>query len=190
MITPSQLRPGIAIRYQGQLYKVIAAEYHSGQGKMGGAAHAHLQNLETRTHWEHSFRAELRIEDVPIERKNLEFLYDGSDDCTFMDPDSFEQLEIPKTIVGERAPFLEAGMRIGVEFVEGRAVNVLFPDILDVRIADTAPPMHAQTDSAFKRAVLGNGVEVMVPQFVKTGDMIRLDLVTMKYMDRSKVKNA
>ena len=187
MITPSQLRPGIAIRYEGQTYKVLLAEYHSGQGKMGGAAHARLQNLETGTLWEHSFRADLRIEDIPVERKTLEFLYESSGDCCFMDPGSFEQLEIPKTIVGERAAFLEAGMRLGIEFIEGRAVSVLFPDILEVRIADTAPPMHAQTDSAFKRAVLGNGIEVMVPQFVKSGDMIRLDLVTMKYMDRAKL---
>jgi elongation factor P len=67
-------------------------------------------------------------------------------------------------------------------------VGVLFPDVLEVKIADTAPAMHQQADSAFKPARLPNGVEVMVPQFVKTGDLIRLDLQNMKYMDRAKAK--
>jgi elongation factor P len=77
-------------------------------------------------------------------------------------------------------------MRLVVEFVEGRAVSVVFPDVIEVKIAETAPPMHQQQDSAFKAARLENGIEVLVPQFVKTGDMIRLDLQTMKYMDRVK----
>jgi len=67
-------------------------------------------------------------------------------------------------------------------------VGVLFPDVLEVRIADTAPAMHQQADSAFKPARLPNGLEVMVPQFVKTGDMIRLDLQNMRYMDRAKAE--
>jgi elongation factor P len=69
-------------------------------------------------------------------------------------------------------------------------VGVLFPDILEVRIADTAPAMHQQVDSTFKPAKLENGIEVMVPQFVKTGDVIRLDLGTMKYVDRVKMTGA
>jgi elongation factor P len=77
-------------------------------------------------------------------------------------------------------------MKLAVDFVEGRPVSVLFPDVLEGKIADTAPPAHQQADAAHKPAKLENGVEVMVPQFVKTGDVIRLDLQTMKYMDRAK----
>ena len=176
----------MAIKYEGQKYRVIAAEYHPGQGKMGGTAHARLQNLTTGTFWEHSFRSDLKIEDIDVERRSLEFLYDEGDRCCFMDPESYEQTEVANAVIGPRSSFLTPGMSIPVEFVEGRAVNVMFPDILEVKITDTAPPMHQQADSAFKAAKLENGVEVMVPQFVKTGDMIRLDLQTMKYMDRVK----
>jgi elongation factor P len=105
-----------------------------------------------------------------------------------MNPATYEQVEIPKALVGARAPFLLAGMSLPIEFVEGRAVNVIFPDIVEIKIADTAPPTHQQQDSAFKTAELENGVDVMVPQFVKTGDVIRLDLQTMKYMDRVKAE--
>jgi len=79
-------------------------------------------------------------------------------------------------------------MKVSVEFVAGRPVGVLFPGVLEVKIADTAPPIHQQ-DNTFKPAKLGNGVEVMVPQFIKTGDAIRLDFATMKYMDRVKGKH-
>jgi elongation factor P len=188
MITASQLRPGNAIRFQGQPYKIISVEYHPGQGKMGGAAHARLQNLDTGTFWEHSFRSEMKLDEIALERRPLEFLYADAGHCCFMDPLTYDQTEVENQIVGERASFLEPGMKLGVEFVEGRPVGVLFPDVLEVKIADTAPPMHQQVDSAFKSARLPNGVEVMVPQFVKTGDMIRLDLQTMKYMDRARAE--
>src|ERR1017187_2411342 len=170
MVIASQLRAGMAIKYQGQDYKVIAAEYHPGQGQMGGATHARMQNLSTGTFWEHSFRSDLKLDDIAVERLTLEFLYADSDICFFMNPDSYEQTEVPKTTVGEQAQFLEAGMRLGVEFVDGKPVGVLFPDFLEVKIADTAPPMRQQVDSTFKLAKLENGVEVMVPQFLKTGD--------------------
>ena len=71
MINASQLRIGTAIRYQGQDYRVAAAEYHPGQGKMGGVTHARLQNLTTGTFWEHSFRSNLKLEDMPMERQSL-----------------------------------------------------------------------------------------------------------------------
>ena len=188
MITASQLRSGTAIRFEGQPYKVISADYHPGQGKMGGVAHARLQNLNTGTFWEHSFRSELKLEELSVERRPLEFLYADANQCCFMDPQTYEQTEIENEIVGDRASFLDPGMKLSVEFVEGRPIGVLFPDVLEVKIADTAPPMHQQADSAFKPARLPNGVEVMVPQFVKTGDMIRLDLQSRKYMDRAKAE--
>jgi elongation factor P len=186
VVIASQLRPGMAIKYEGQSYKVVAADYHPGQGKMGGATHARLQNLNTHTFWEHSFRSDLKLEELPVSRETLEFLYSDTGMCVFMNPETYEQTEIQDELVGRQASFLTAGMRLTVEFVDGRAVAVVFPDVLEVKIADTAPAMHQQQDSTFKPAKLENGVEVMVPQFVKTGDVIRLDMRTLKYMERAK----
>jgi translation elongation factor P/translation initiation factor 5A len=121
MVAASQLRPGTAIRFQGQPYKIISVDYHPGQGKMGGVAHARLQNLDTGTFWEHSFRSEMKLDEISLDRRPLEFLYADADHCCFMDPQSYEQTEIENQIVGERASFLEAGMKLSVEFVEGRA---------------------------------------------------------------------
>jgi elongation factor P len=187
MITASQLRVGMAIKYEGQRYKVVAAVYHPGQGQMGGATHSRLQNLDTRTFWEHSFRADLKLEEIALEKQALEFLYAAGDQCCFMDPETYEQTEVERASVGEpQAGLLEPGMKVSIEFLEGRPVNVLFPDVLEVKIADTAPPIHQQQDNNYKPAKLANGIEVMVPLFVKTGDAIRLDVGNMKYMDRAR----
>lgn len=186
MVLASQMRAGMAIVFENQTYRVVAAEYHPGQGKMGGATHARLQNLETGTFREHSFRAELKLQDLPVQRQSLEFLYADGDQLCLMDPGNYEQTEIARAVVGPRAAFLEPGMKLPVDFVNGRPVHVLFPDMIEVKIADTAPATHQQADSAFKPAKLANGVEIMVPQFIKAGDLIRLDLETMKYMDRAR----
>ncbi|HKW98436.1 MAG TPA: elongation factor P [Bryobacteraceae bacterium] len=186
MITASQLRSGMAIRYDGQLYKAISADYHPGQGKMGGVTHARLQNLSTGTLWEHSFRAELKLEDMPVERQSMSFLYSDAGECWFMNPETYEQVSIPAKAIGAQAAFLRPEMQLPVEFVDGQPVSVSFPEILDVRIADTAPPIHQQQDNTLKPASLENGVEVMVPQFIKPGDLIRLDMQTLKYLERTR----
>jgi elongation factor P len=189
MITASQIRVGMAILYQDQPYKVIAADYHPGQGKMGGVNHLRLRNLVTGTIWEQNVRAEVKIVDLPVERQTLEFLYSDGEFCFFMNPLTYDQVEIASAVIGKEASFLEPGMELPVEFVQGRAVSVVFPEFVEVRIADTQPPLHGQTDSMWKSAKLGNGLEIAVPPFIKTGDTIRLNLGDMKYMDRAKAKN-
>jgi elongation factor P len=184
MITASQLRAGMAIRWEGQPYKVVASEYHPGQGKMGGVAHVRLENLATGTFWEHSFRAELKLEEIAVEKRSMTFLYSDDDNCWFMDPESFEQVGVPVSAIGEQRRFLQPDLKLPVEFIEGRPVSVQFPDVIEVRIASTAPPVHAQQDNTWKPAVLDNGVELMVPQFIRAGESIRLALNEMRYMDR------
>ena len=186
MVLASQLRSGMAVRYEGAVYKVLAADYHPGQGKMGGATHARLRNLATGALWEHSFRPELKLEDLPVEKRSMDFLYADADACYFMSPETYEQVAVQVSLLGQHARFLQPEMRLPVEFVEEEPVSVLFPDIIDARVAETSPPVHAQQDSTWKSAVLENGAEVMVPQFVKTGDVIRLDSQSLKYVDRAK----
>lgn len=186
MVAASQLRAGMAIRYEGQLYRVLFAEYHPGQGKMGGVTHARLKNLATGSIWEHSFRADLKLEDLAIEKQPMDFLYSDDEQCHFMNPETYEQVAVPTAVIGEQAKLLQPDMRVAVEFIEGQPVNVILPEVLEVRVADTAPPSHQQTDSVWKPARLENGIEIMVPQFIKTGDVIRLDVAELKYMDRAR----
>jgi elongation factor P len=185
MMTASQIRPGMAIRFDNQTYKIVAAEYQPGQGKMGGVMHARLKNLTTGTFWEHGFRAELKVEEVPIEKRVADFLYMDGDDCTFMDPLTFEQHTVPAASLGRQAQLLAPEMRVQMEFVHGAPVSVQFPDTLEIRVKDTTPPAHTQ-DSTWKSALLEGGLEIMVPQFIKIGDMIRIDGAELRYMDRAR----
>ena len=121
-----------------------------------------------------------------MEKHSFDYLYADDDNCYFMNPETYEQVGIPVKVIGEQARFLHPAMRLNVEFIEGQPVSVLFPEILEVRVADTTPAMHQQVDSTFKPARLGNGVAIMVPQFIKSGDMIRLELENLKYVDRAK----
>jgi elongation factor P len=181
MVLASQLRYGMAIVFEGQMYRVIAADYHSGQGKMGGVCHAHLQNLMTGTQRDYSFRSELKLQEVALEKQSLEFLYASADQCCFMNPDTFEQTEISREVIGPRAELLVPGMILAIESLEGHPVHVDFPDVLEVKVTDTAPPTHQQADNNFKPAKLENGIDVLVPQFIKTGDLIRLNVENRKY---------
>ena len=186
MVIASQLRAGMAIRFEGQMYRVLAAEYHPGQGKMGGVTHSRLKNLSTGTQREISFRSELKLEEVEADRASMDFLFGDAEQYTFMHPDTFDQLSIPASLIGPQAALLQPGMRVIVDSVEGQPVGIQFPDVLEVRVAETAPPAHQQVDSVWKPARLESGVEIMVPQFIKNGDLIRLDVANMKYMDRAK----
>lgn len=186
MILASHLRAGMVIRFEGQLYRVLLADYHPGQGKMGGVTHARLKNLATSTLWEHSFRGDLKLDDRPVVRSTMEFLYQDGAAFHFMSPLTYEQIELPSGLVGPQAEFLLPQMQVTVEFVEGQPVNVILPGIVEVQVAETAPPAHQQQDSTWKPARLANGVEVQVPPFVKSGDVIRVDLATLRYMDRAK----
>jgi elongation factor P len=186
MIIASQLRSGMAIRHEGQNFKVVSSDYHPGQGKMGGVAHVRLRNLKTGTYRDYSFRAEQKLEDIAIEKQNLEFLYSDADQCVFMNPVTFDQIGIPNSVIGPQAQFLLPEMQLPVEFVEMRPISVVFPDIVEIGIAETAPPVHGQQDVTWKSARLDNGVEVLVPQFIKPGDRIRVDIAAMKYVDRAK----
>ncbi len=186
MVLASQLRAGMAVRYEGQLYKVLIADYHPGQGKMGGTTHARLRNLATGTLWEHSFRSDLKLEDVAAEKQSMDFLYTDGGDCVFMNPETFEQVSVPASVIGPGSRFLQPEMRLPVEFIEGQPVSVVFPDIIEARVAETAPPVHQQQDSTWKSARLENGVDILVPQFIKTGDVLRIDVQNLKYVDRAK----
>jgi elongation factor P len=186
MVSASQLRSGMVVRYEDQTYRVVAADYHPGQGKMGGVTHARLKNLSTGTFWEHSFRSELKLEEVASDRRAMAFLYRDGDHCYFMDPDTYEQIAIPESMVGPQVVFLLPEIRLDIDLVEGRPVGAQFPEMTEVRIADTAPPIHQQQNSTWKPARLENGIEIMVPQFIKTGDVVRLDVENLKYVDRAK----
>jgi len=167
---------------------VLDVEAKAGAAKMGGVVKAKLSNVHSGRELEHHFRPQEKLEESELERQNMEFLYTGEGSSTFMNPISFEQVEIPSEMLGSAEPFLQPGMALPVEFFEGKPVNIVLPQFVEVKVATTAPPVHAQQDSAWKEATLENGVEIKVPLFIGPDEIVRVDVKTGKYMDRVRLE--
>lgn len=184
MVAAEELREGTVLRIEGQIYKVLEAEYKAGAAKMAGVVKTKLINLRTGHLWETHLRPLERLEELELERRKMEFLYSEGAACTFMRPDTFEQVEIPRAILGLAADFLEPGMEVPVDFFEGEAIGVLFPEVAEARVATTAPAMHGSQDNAWKEAKLENGLTIHVPLFIAPGEMVRVDVRTGRYVER------
>jgi elongation factor P len=184
MIIASQLRPGAVLKLGEDLLKVVESTFHVGQGKLPGSVHAKLRNIRKGTFKELRWRPEERLEDVPLEKRDMEFLYSDADSVTFMDPTTFDQVFVPLESIGAAEKYLKPEMRVPVEFYGGEPVSIVFPIMVEVKVETTAPAAHQQQDSTFKYATLENGVETMVPQFIKPGEIVRVEVATGKYVDR------
>lgn len=187
MLTASQLRPGLAVRVAGTLYRVIGSEYRSGQGKMGGVTHVKVRSVETGTIRELRFRGDEVVEEIVPERRTLQFLYRDGNLCYFMDPDTYDQVAVEDAVLGRATVFLTEQMTVPIEFVESRPIGLVFPDIVEVRVAETAPPAHAQGGSnVWKDARLENGLMLQVPPFIGPGELIRVEVERGVYVERAK----
>ena len=184
MIIASQLRPGTVLKLGEDLLKVVESTYHIGQGKMPGSVHAKLRNIRKGTFKELRWRPEERLEDVQLEKQEMEYLYSDADSVTFMSPTTFDQVWVPLESIGTAEKYLKPEMSVPVEFYEGQPVSIVFPAIVEVKVETTAPAAHQQQDNTFKYATLENGVETMVPQFIKPGEIVRIEVATGKYVDR------
>jgi elongation factor P len=184
MVIASDLRPGMVIRFEGQVYKVLDVESKSGAAKMGGVVKASLSNLHSGRMLDQHFRPQEKLEDLDLERHNMEFLYSSEDGVTFMNPVTFDQVEISRRMIGAAEKFLTPQMTLPVEFFDGKPVSIVLPQIVEAKVETTAPPIHAQQDSAFKEATLENGLEIRVPLFIAPGEIVRVEVRTGKYVDR------
>jgi elongation factor P len=184
MIIASQLRPGVVLKMGEDLLKVIESDYHLGQGKMPGSVHAKARHVLKGTFKELRFRPEDRLEDVTLERQDMEFLYSDADSAVFMNPTTYDQISIPLEAIGAAEKFLKPEMKVPVEFHEGEPVSIVLPPIVEVKVATTAQPVHQQQDNTYKSAKLENGLEVLVPHFIRPGEIVRIEVATGKYMDR------
>jgi len=186
MVIASELKPGIFLRIEGEIYKVLEAESKAGSAKLNGVVKTRLCNVTTRRLWEPHFRPQERLEDLEVGRRLMEFLFGDGEVCTFMDPNTFEQLTIQSAVLGPAYAFLQSGMELPVEFFEGRALSVIVPDIFEARVAKTAPPAHSQQDSAWKDATLDNGLRIRVPLFIAPSEIVRVDVRDGHYVERAR----
>jgi elongation factor P len=187
MIAAAQLRPGMVLKLGEDLVKVVESTFHVGRGKMPGVVHTKVGDVLKGTLKELRFRPEERLQDTQLERIEMEFLYTDADTAVFMDPKTFEQVPIPLEAIGAAEKYLKPEMMIPVEFYDDEPVSIVFPSVVEVRVESTAQSIHQQQDNTYKYAIVETGLEVLVPHFVKPGEVVRIEVATGRYVDRVRV---
>ncbi|KWR88409.1 elongation factor P [Cupriavidus sp. IDO] len=184
MIEASGLKAGMVVMLEGELHTVASAGYHAGGGQQGSAVFAKFKSLKTGHVKALRLHPGDKLEEVVLEHKVMEYLYTDGVAFYFMNPDTFEQISLPSETMGTYEKFLQPNMRIPVQLHEGEPVTIAFPQAVELTIVSTPPALHEHETSTFKTATLENGMEVLVPQFIKEGDTVRIEVVSGKYLER------
>jgi elongation factor P len=184
-INGNEIRPGNVIEHQGTLWVAVKTQAVK-PGKGPAYAQVELKNLVHGGKLNERFRASETVERVRLEQKDYQFLYVQDEMLVFMDNESYEQLEILKEFVGERAAFLQDGMVVTVESYEGKPLGVSLPDQVTLAVAEADPVVKGQTAaSSYKPAILENGVRIMVPPFITAGERVIVDTNELTYIRRA-----
>ena len=184
-INGNEIRPGNVIKHNDGLWVAVKLQ-HVKPGKGGAFALVELKNLVTGSKLNERFRSSETIEKVRLEQRDFQFLFEADGMLTFMDTQSYEQIELQTDFVGERAAFLQDGMMVVVEVHEEKAIGIRLPDQVTLEVTDTEPVVKGQTAaSSNKPAVLENGVRIMVPPFVGIGDKIVVETSEVTYLKRA-----
>jgi elongation factor P len=184
-INGNEIRPGNAIEHKGGLWIAVKTQAVK-PGKGGAFNQVELKNLIDGTKLNERFRASETVERVRLEQKDYQFLYAEGDMLTFMDTETYDQISLPTDFVGERASFLQDGMTVVVESHEGKPIGISLPDQVTLEVVEAEPVVKGQTAaSSNKPAVLENGIRVMVPPFVQTGEKIVVDTNELAYIKRA-----
>jgi elongation factor P len=182
----TQIRRGMVLVFEGEPCRVIEFRHHT-PGNLRAMVQAKLKNLRTGSSFEHRFRAADSIEKASMETHELEFMYQGGGTYHFMNTENYDQLEMDEEMLGDNAQWMQPGMKIIAEYYDGRPIGIELPNSLTLAVVDTAPVMKTATKTAStKPAKLENGVTVNVPEFVSTGERIRVNPSTGEYIDRAK----
>ena len=184
-INGNEIRPGNVLEHNGGLWAAVKVD-HVKPGKGGAFAQVEMRNLRNGSKLNERFRSADKVERVRLDQKDMQFLFEADETLTFMDTETYDQIELPADILGDRRPFLQDGMTIHIEFYDSEALNATLPQKVTCKIAETEPVVKGQTAAnSFKPAILENGVKVMVPPFVGQDEEIIVNTETMEYSERA-----
>ncbi len=184
-INGNEIRPGNVIQHKGGLWAAVKTQAVK-PGKGGAFNQVELKNLIDGTKLNERFRASETVERVRLEQKDHQFLYAEGDMMVFMDLESYEQIELERDFIGERAAFLQDNMNVVLESHEGKPIGISLPDQVTLEITEAEPVVKGQTAaSSNKPAILENGMRVMVPPFISVGEKVVIDTNEMIYLRRA-----
>ena len=180
------IRIGWVIEYKGKPWTVTKA-MHIKPGKGGAFMQVEMKSVEEGTKTNERFRTEDTIEKLMVEEKDCQFLFEDGTGLTFMDSETFDQFTLPSDVLGDSRPFMTDGMEVIISFIDGKPISVELPLQVVCTVTETEPVVKGQTAaSSYKPAILDNGVRVMVPPFIGTGDKIVVGTAEANYVERAK----
>lgn len=185
-ISGGELRPGIIVNYKNRLLTVTKTQ-HVKPGKGPAYMQAELKDIEDGTKLNERFRTDENMERVRLDELEYQYLFDDGDNLTFMDQETFEQIALPKDLLGDQMDFLTEGMVVTVSSYQNRPVAVKLPDSVILEIAEADPVVKGQTAaSSYKPAILTNGVRIMVPPHISSGMRVVVNIAEREYVERAK----
>ena len=185
-ISANDIRKGMVILHEGSPVKVMEFHHHT-PGNLRAMVQTKMKNLRSGANFEHRFRADDSIDKASMETHELEFLYQGGDTYHFMNLENYDQIELDSEALGDNAQWMVPNMKIIAEYYDGRPIGIELPQYLVFEIVETSPVMKTATKtSSYKPAKLENGVTVNVPEFIGTGERVRVNPSTGEYLDRAK----
>ncbi|MDG1008359.1 MAG: elongation factor P [Amylibacter sp.] len=184
-INGNEIRPGNILEHNTSLWIAMKVD-HVKPGKGGAFAQVEMKNLRNGSKLNERFRSADKVEKVRLDQKDQQFLYETDGMLVFMDLETYEQIELPADILGDRRPFLQDGMTIQIEYHEAEALSASLPQKVICTVVETEPAVKGQTAAnSFKPAMLDNGVRVMVPPFVNQDEKIVVNTESMEYTERA-----
>ncbi len=184
-INGNEIRPGNVIEHKGTLWVAVKAQAVK-PGKGPAYAQVELKNAIDGTKLNERFRSSETVERVRLEQKDYQYLFAEGDMLTFMDVDTYDQIQIPRDFLEERAAFLQDGMTVTVESHEGRPIGITLPDQVTLEVVEADPVVKGQTAaSSYKPAKLENGVRILVPPFISAGERVVVDTNEISYVRRA-----
>ena len=183
-INVTEIRVGMILEYKEDLWEVIKTN-HVKPGKGGAFAQVEMKSLIKNTKINERFRSSETVEKAILEESKYNFLYKDENDFYFMNPESFEQINIKKNIVGEKGQMLSENLEVIVNFHNETPLNVILPNQISCKVETTDAALKGQTvSSSYKPAKLENGISIQVPPFIESGDEIIIDTRTMDYIKK------
>ena len=185
MITTNQFKNGTHIEVDGQVFRIVEVQ-HVKPGKGPAFVRSKLKNVGTGAVIDKTFRAGEKLRSIHTEARKMQFLYESGDEVVFMDTGDYEQISLPRSLAGGSLDWIQPNDEVDVLFVDGRPADVQVTSAVELTVTQTEPGVRGDTVSGAgnKPATLESGVVVQVPNFINTGDRVRVDTRTREYVSR------
>jgi elongation factor P len=185
MLKATQLRPGMVIVHQGDLYTVHSVD-HRTPGNKRGAMATRMRNMRSGSIIDYRFRAEDFVERAVLDEIEYEYLYHDHEGYHFMNTEDFNQIHLDGAVLGDAVNYLIPNLVLKLEYYEGKPIGAVLPDTVDLTVVDTEPTVQKATASAvMKPAKLETGLTIQVPPFINNGDRVKVDTAEARYIQRA-----